>query len=469
VTREERFSATQKALDCFDHENQDLHDTEINEKADIALVKMMVFLEFKTGFRREPMVADISSITTEISTAYQALEMIYRASSKYVETSFNRIGIDVLQLIVTMIDEEIKRRMKIFSPNASPESGLVRNEEQDDEKDPNSEGPDSQSVTPPNVNIWNNENYDGDVMIKKATKVLGHFARVGRATKAIAHFPGLLGSMLNLINMGPYGAVPWEARLSSLWTIANLACNTENMVMMMAIPNLMNALISVGFQSIEESQSLERTMEVLRARSIASRALFNLSCPPQSKISMAENPALVEVLCQLATQRKPPRQYGKSRTMQDIMLQTRRHSIGALRNLARAPRRSKIILCGYSNGKILDYLTEVIVNENDQRAIDLAFATVHNLAVHDTAEMMVAREALVLALKNALVTESECGDQAKSPPSHASSTLLVLERSITPDMPSYASLRELLDTINPAYSSGEAEEEEASLINTAAV
>ena len=63
----------------------------------------------------------------------------------------------------------------------------------------------------------------GDLVLRKATKILGHYARIGKATKAIAHFPGLLGSMLNLINMRPYDTIPWEARLSCLWTIANVS------------------------------------------------------------------------------------------------------------------------------------------------------------------------------------------------------------------------------------------------------
>jgi hypothetical protein len=293
-------------------------------------------------------------------------------------------------------------------------------------------------------------------MLRQAAKILGHYARVGEATKPIAHFPGLLGSVLNLVNMRPYDAVPWEARLSCLWTIANLACNADNMTMMICTPDLINSLVNVGFRQYETSDPLERTMEVLRARSIASRALLNLSWPHENKIPMAENMALIRVLCQLAIQRQSP--HSKSRTMQDIMVQTRRHAIGALRNLAAAPRRSKISLCEYNNGKILEILTEVALNDNDEQVVDLAFAAIHNLAIHDTAEMMVDRPALVLALKNTLLTEEE-QNEPSSPKSHASSTLLVLERSITPGMPSYDNLRELLDAINPSNTNDDAESE----------
>jgi hypothetical protein len=461
MSQEERLEALYKALTAFDHSDQAVHNEEIDAGADIALVKMLVFLEFKTGFRRQPIKADLEAITKEISLTCQALEMVYRASSEYIGMSFQKVGTDLLHILVILIDEEVKSRMRSFSPDSSPESTSTGAPQPDlteaDEHETDEESPNQRSITPPPYeNAWGVGSWDRDLMLRKAAKILGHCARVGEATKPIAHFPGLLGSVLNLVNMRPYDAVPWEARLSCLWTIANLACNADNMAMMICTPDLINSLVNVGFRQYETSDPLERTMEVLRARSIASRALLNLSWPHENKIHMAENMALVSVLCHLATQRQPP--HSKSRTMQEIMVQTRRHAIGALRNLAAAPRRSKISLCEYNNGKILEILTEVALNDNDEQVVGLSFAAIHNLAIHDTAEMMVDRPALILALKNTLLTEEE-QNEPSSPRSHASSTLLVLERSITPGMPSYDNLRELLDAINPSNTNDDAESE----------
>jgi hypothetical protein len=95
MSRESRLAAINKALLCFDHQNQKLHDTEIEEHADISLVRLLTFLEFKSNFRRPPIKADMSALTNEISMACQALEMMYRASSEAVGKSFERVGIDV--------------------------------------------------------------------------------------------------------------------------------------------------------------------------------------------------------------------------------------------------------------------------------------------------------------------------------------------------------------------------------------
>jgi hypothetical protein len=254
MSMEERLGSIYKAISAFDHDDKDVHDLEIDAGADIALVKMLAFLEFKTGFRRPPIKANMEAITKEISLTCQALEMVYRASSEAVERSFNKVGTDLMQIVVILIDEEVKRRIQQFATaNESPASAVsVPLQSTTGRADSPSELEDvvgQRSVTPPPYNnAWGVGDWDRDVMLRKASKILGHFARVGRVTYPIAHFPGFLGSIFNLINMRPYDAVPWEARLSCLWTIANLACNTDNMMMMICTPTLVNSLVNVGFR-----------------------------------------------------------------------------------------------------------------------------------------------------------------------------------------------------------------------------
>lgn len=77
--------------------------------------------------------------------------------------------------------------------------------------------------------------------------------------------------------------------------------------------------------------------------------------------------------------------------------------------------------------------------------------------------------ALVLALKDALMSEMECHKDTGSPKSHASATLMVLERSITPDMASYENLRDLLDAVTPSPADDEDSSDDMEPINTTAV
>lgn len=71
----ERLESLKKAIVAFDHDDQELHDTEISVGADIALVKNLVLLEFKTSFRTESMKCDIKA---EIGLILKCLEYVYR-------------------------------------------------------------------------------------------------------------------------------------------------------------------------------------------------------------------------------------------------------------------------------------------------------------------------------------------------------------------------------------------------------
>jgi hypothetical protein len=249
------------------------------------------------------------------------------------------------------------------------------------------------------------------------------------------------------MNAQPHDAVPVEARLNAIWIIANLACNEENMVMMACHPELLDSLIAIAARSVMKSTSPTTIIEVLRAQSIAVRALLNLSWANENHIPMSEMRGLIQVLSKLILFRQPPK---RGRTIQELVLQTRQQAAGTLRNLAAAPRRNKIRLCDYENGLLLDVLTDAVLNDVDDGVRKRAFATINNLAVHDTASVMVKHPALVLALENALLDD----DASDLKPS-ANGTLMVLERSITPDMDCYSTLRELLDAVNPTESAGE--------------
>ena len=515
ATGSERLDILSRAKDFVDHTYAAGHDNEIAEGVDVVLVKQLVLLVFKlsrchnNNSQQNPSYPQLlapeedtlPSLIDEVCSALEALEMVYRANDSGVSDSFRKIGPDLLHVLVTVIDEELNRRVVCDTKNKATTISMdsvlaiekdskhafkpiqkdeaVADTQQDDDENANTtrsvqkgfanEGEDDEDaksvgstpelqrpITPLYIKAGSPE---GNFLILKATKIIGNLARVGNATQTLAFFPGLLSCLLNLINYQPYDAIPWEARLSALWILGNLACNPENMLMMTCTPGLVRSLVRVGCRALHADDPMEVTMEVLRSRALSSRALLNLSWKPENKIPLSENFALVELLTQLAVHRKAPAM-NNSRTIKSILLQTRCHAVGALRNLAAAPRRTKIHLCEYKNGHVLDALTDVCLNEPDTGIQNRAFAAIHNLAVHDTAERMVERPALVLALKDVLLEEDGTATtdstplcKEGSPRSHASATLLVLERTITPDMESYGNLRDLLDAVNPTVAS----------------
>jgi hypothetical protein len=468
-----------KTKDCFDHNVQSLHDDEIAAAADSALVKHLAFLVWRIKHMAFSLDDDCDSIMTELCFTCESLEAVFRASSEVVGQSYLRMGEYVLQLLMMIVHDELERRgppdhhsnkgnnsnknkntdYSLGMEDTSSQSGMERADD-----DPLK----SRSITPPlhDVSLMPGS-LEGDVILRKATRIFGHFARVGSATQSLAHYSGFLGTLVRLIGMQPQDSIPWEARLSALWTIANLACNNENMQMMVCTPGLINSLVYIACRPLYPGDSLERTMEILRSRSIAARAVLNLSWAPETKIILAEHAVLLDLLAELTVQRSAP--LNQSRTVREIIVTTRRHAAGALRSLAAAPRRTKIRLSEYRNGHIFDILTDAALNDSDAAVRNRAFAAIHNLAIQDTAEKIVNHPALVLALKDVLLSDDGGAiDEEGSPKSHASATLMVLERSIAADSSAYENLRDLLDAVNPSPASDE-QESDMEITNAAAV
>jgi len=474
ITPSERLEAVQKARDSFHHDSQSVHDEEMSTGADAAITKHLTFLVYHAKLLNERNKSQTDttqeSVRTEICLTLDVLECLYRASSQIVGASFQRMGNELLQLLITIMDDEISQRQMQCSStnmdgserqrrNSVGEAGRSSTPSHNDPQQQPEEGKHSRPITPP---LDVNQDEEGDRMLRKATKILGHCARAGSDTKPMAHFPGLLGSFINLIALRPYSLVPWEARLSALWTVANLACNADCMQMMACTPGLVDALVEVACRPLHAKDPVETSIEVLRSRSIASRAILNLSWKPENKILLADHTALIDLLAELAVFRSASPNISKSRTVQEILVTTRRHAAGALRNLAAAPRRVKIFLCSYKDGHLLNVLTDAALNDPDTAVKDRAFATFHNLAIQDTAQFLARHPALVLALKDVLLSSDDSMQDGThtdgTPKEHASKTLMVLERSITPSMDSYDNLRDLLDALNPTPESGDEQE-----------
>ena len=452
---DDRVEAIALATTSLDHGVEALHDEEITAGLDAVLAKHLGYLLLRHDCKPPE---DRRDLSREIADTCSTLEMVYRASVTTILERFNLIGGEVMDVLLKTINDELCNRLSVVEDPieddveaAGKENVSLTDKEVKEEGRPPGEagslGGEGNEGNQTSEVITFDRTEEGDTILCKATKTLGHFARVGDATRPMAYHPGLLSTLINLMNAQPHDSVPAEARLYAIFIIANLACHTENMVMMACHPELLTSLIAIASRSVTKSTSAETVIEVLRAQNIAGRALLNLSWAGENRIPMSEMPNLIHVLCKLALFRQPPK---RGRTIQELVLQTRQQAVGTLRYLAAAPRRNKIRLCEYENGVLLNILTEAVLNDPDEGVKKRAFATIHNLAVHDTARTMVEHPALVLALKGALLD-----DNASDLKASAKGTLIVLERSITPDMDCYSNLRELLDAINPEESASE--------------
>ncbi|GKY98255.1 hypothetical protein MPSEU_000783200 [Mayamaea pseudoterrestris] len=448
VTRSERLEAIQRAVETFEsNDDESHHNQEMAAGADAALLKHFVFLLRVASQTETTRVSSGTNkheaiITTELALTAQAMELVHRSSSSMVRASFLRMGSITLSLLIDAVEREMDRRLANCQ-DGKEYVGYVHHGANDN-----------------NQHNEYDASHDASLFLQYATKLLGHYARVGDAIKTLANFPKCLPILMRLCQ-SPYSAVPWQARLSALWVIANLACDAENMLMMVTRDGLVETLVNVARRPLHKSDSalhnLEHFTEILRSRNIVSRAILNLSWAPENKIMLAENAELLDLMAELSVHRQAP--LPSSHTISDILVSTRRHAVGALRNLAAAPKRIKLHLCAYRQGLVLDVLTDAALNDPDAHVKERAFAAIHNMAVQDTAETIINHPALVLALRGILLNPKFSSEEEAAMKRHANATIMVLERTITPSMSVYASLQDLLQAVNPAPVDSEGEDD----------
>ncbi len=479
VTENIRKDAMFNACAAFDHGVEIAHDDEIRVGADTAIFKHLTFLLFKRNMiEREKQEArhedeknmkaldqndekkkdeddtqsdsnkEMDDIMDEITNTLKGLEMVLRASAECISVSFARIGKELLPIIIGLIQEQcvmtfdacnkVNQASSLQSTSTASSTISVEHVILDSNK--------AQSDHPVPRQL-------GGTMLKTATKIIGHFARVGSLTETLAQTKHLLTTLKQVIEIPENEApvVPLEAKLNCLWIIANLACSADNMIRMASYPGLIDTLVKVAQRpnSEDESQcnSTEDYLKLLRSRSIAVRAILNLSWAHENKVPLIEHPGLVEILLSVASHRRST-WTGNGKGVSTILLQSRRHAAGALRNLAAAPRRYKRRLCRLMDNTFLESLAEIAKNDVDEIVRDKIFATLYNLVSADTAKLFVEKKAVLDVIVGATASDDDSmGEDSKTSSNACSMAVQILsslEKAIPEDEDDYDALRPIL-------------------------
>ncbi len=301
------------------------------------------------------------------------------------------------------------------------------------------------------------------VILKTCTKIIGHFARVGSLTETLANTRGLLDTLCDVItisnsittsstandNVGSGSGrgrgrgsggnssndsvsststrtennnssnnnnkIPIEATLNCLWIIANLACSAENMILMSRNRKITKTLFEIASHPNEYEENdcsdmdIDRFINLIRTRSVAVRGILNLSWAQENKVPFTENVTLVDDLLRIASHRASP-WAGSGRGVSGILLQSRRHACGTLRNLAAAPRKYKRRLCRLKEGRFLEALADVARNDYDGEVRDKIHATLFNLVSADTAKMFTEKKDVLDVIISAATCPEEKED-----------------------------------------------------------
>ncbi len=458
------------------------------------------------------------SLMEEVCSTLSGLEMVLRCSAECISTSFDRVGQELLYILITFMEEELDKRQKpqqqvlvhvqhdkdsLTVEEGQDASGTKRMEGQNSSANHSTENhahttvekgadtnhnpsiePTPSPIASPRISPTTTAttttsctNYSssssrstGDTIFKTATKIIGHFARVGSLTNTLADVPGLLTALRRVVAANGdvissiHRTVPIEAKLNSLWVIANLACCAENMQKMAQHPQLLDTIVHVASHpnDYDESQceNVTEYLQILRSRSIAVRAILNLSWAHGNKIPFSEHSSLVDALLRAASQRRSS-WTGHGMGVSGYLLQTRRHAAGALRNLAAAPRRYKRRLCRFRDScTFLETLADVATHDNDEVVREKIHATLFNLVSADTAKLFVEKQSVldvIVGAATSMVEEDDSGmtdggaNETKptgavtvATQAMAVQTLQSLEKAIPEDEEDYEVLRPVL-------------------------
>lgn len=396
--------------------------------------------------------------------------------------------------------QDLDRSSKTSTPTTSCD-GEESLEGETTTKEKSSSSKQQQQVPTSPISSTNNPSVQtaSTVILKTCTKIIGHFARVGSLTETLANTGGLLDTLCDVItishniNSNSTGAtttsttdngnssscsvsststpnetnnnnnnIPIEATLNSLWIIANLACSAENMILMSRNHKITETLFEIASHpnSYEENEcqnmDIDRFINLIRTRSVAVRGILNLSWAQENKVPFTENVTLVDDLLRIASHRKSP-WAGSGRGVSGILLQSRRHACGTLRNLAAAPRKCKRRLCRLKGGQFLESLADVARNDYDAEVRDKIHATLFNLVSADTAKMFTEKKSVLDVITSAATCPEQKGEDGVTTAQNnrtantdrgsrkmAENTLRSLEKALPEDDEGYDALRPTL-------------------------
>jgi hypothetical protein len=393
--------------------------------------------------------SDVEGVEKEINDTVSAIEMVLRCSADSVSISYTRAGSELLPLLLDMISEEARKiKENYLSCQVDTSAMTLLNDKSKDVLKHDSSSTVSTLVPESFDKAHGKQQELADSRLKICTKIVGHFARVGSLTEAMAHTPSFLNTLQSVISLPPETRAPIEATLNSLWILANLACSADNMILMARHQDLINVLVGIASHPTKEEEgsmeSISQYMEMIRSRSIAVRAILNLSWAHENKVPFSSNHALLDALLETVSHRTSP-WAGSGRGVSGILLQSRRHAAGALRNLGAAPRRYKRSLCRLRSGTFLDIMAEIASNDPDSIVRDKIHATLYNLVSADTAKLFTEKQYVIDVISNAAMNEDgddrtglEDGSDSYT---MASRTLRTLEKSIPEDEEGYNVLR----------------------------
>jgi len=452
INREERLSAILAACSTFNHDLSSIHDHEIQKyKADAILCKHLSFLlqraqlnpsrkqcgkeemeKLKYGLNQTGKLSQYLQSGIEIGHTCKALEMVCRASPQVLSKSFENFGSELLDTLIAVINR--KEAYTAFQKDTTI----------------------NQSGKPIEIEI------------RKSIGIFCHLASVGSAVERIAHHPGVLKGLIDIIvrntEHGIHNTIIEEDTCSNcLWILGNLACTPKNMALIINYPGLIKALLNVMKAYNKSYYKLLNWVPAMKkfvAAGQAIRIIRNLSCTVENKIKVSGHPEVIDQIARFVY--LPSQLSNYDRKVNSLITKTKCHVIVTMQNIAATPLPIiKLHLCQKRDQSFISALLHVITNKlsgentiedckEDLAMKESAMAALCSLIHKETINSIFLHEGLGNAIQN---VSAGFGNEKGNIPKLIQTIVTRIRLSVGPDMKCFQLATKFLvgklETINP--------------------
>jgi hypothetical protein len=280
----------------------------------------------------------------KIGIICKSIEMMYQCSKKQVEKSFQRIGMDLLDVFSVILSTELRihnsYHARAMNADAQQLSDLPHSYLKDGGR--------------------------RDTTIKSLTRAICSFARVKSATTAMA-VHGHLISLLEAIVECSKGTISFESQHNALWILANVACDKTNASFILSTnKRLIHTLTRAASDpaNIVEQNSLStsrsRCYQAVQVQRTALRCILNLSFLEKAVDQIISRGDFLSAVCRILT--VPTEPFRNSERVHEVIVQIKHYSTGIMHNLSNTSDRNKEVLYGFEQGSVMISLRDAANN-----------------------------------------------------------------------------------------------------------
>ena len=336
VNIQDRINTLNSIVHQFDHDDENLHNEEIQQGAANALCQKLMIAMVQYNHKRDYRSTILGM--KEIKLVCRALRFAYRCSAHVKEESFRQIGNDLMPLLCSVVSLCLDD--SLISPNqhkVSKEKDKTNNNMQISRIDEQKRATDIDS---------------GAEALEGALGALRNLSCVPSAENMMSKHPGFLELLLRVENSD----TSTDAKVNALNIIVNLAHSYVNKAAMVENNKLLDMLVRCAHHDED------------MVRNAAACGLQNLTAHDENILTIIKHEGIIIATLDL---------------LDDDNSETREFAAGTIQNLSVA-NQNALPLALFNHGRVIRELLKVIAKDKHDVARNRCVWTLGNIICLDT-------------------------------------------------------------------------------------